>query len=131
MIREINPKQFLDRNRFQRWKSRIYRQYPSWRGPFTTRTIFPALVLFSFDAKELIMKIVELVMNICELLASLISEATAGFIPASVVDEMGILIILILLRAGFDFTKKILEILIVIFAIYVVIQLIPSILTVI
>lgn len=131
MIREINPKRFLDRNRFQRWRNRIYRQYSIWRGPSNTKTVFPALVLFSFDARELIMKIVELVISICELIASLISEATAGFIPASVVDEMGILILLILLRAGFDFTKKILEILIVIFAIYVVIQLIPSILAVI
>ena len=70
-------------------------------------------------------------MTLCEFIASLISEATAGFIPAGAVDEMGILILLVLIRAGFDFTKKILDILIVIFVIYLVIQLIPSIMAVI
>lgn len=88
-------------------------------------------LLNSFDVTELIMKIIEMVMSICELLATIISDATAGFVPPAAVDEMGILILLILLRAGFDFTKRILEILIVIFAIYVIIQLIPSILAVI
>lgn len=77
---------------------------------------------------EFIMKIVELVMDICELIAEMISEFTAGFIPPEAVDEVGILVILILLRAGFDFTRKILEILIVIIGIYIFIQLLPSIL---
>jgi len=89
------------------------------------------VILITLDIQDLILRIVEMVMTLCELLATVVSDATAGFIPPGAVDEMGVLILLILLRAGFDFTKKILEVLIVIFAIYVVIQLIPSILAVI
>jgi len=74
------------------------------------------------------MKIVELIMEVCELIADQISELTSGLVPADAVDELGILVILILVRAGFDFTRKILEILIIIFAIYLLIQLLPSIL---
>ncbi|MGD2249279.1 MAG: hypothetical protein PVF58_12805 [Candidatus Methanofastidiosia archaeon] len=77
---------------------------------------------------EFIMKIVELIMDICELIAEMISEFTAGFVPPEAVDEVGILVILVLLRAGFDFTRKILEILIIIIGIYIFIQLLPSIL---
>ncbi len=79
-------------------------------------------------ATEFVMKIVEMVMEICELVADMISELTAGFVPTEAVDELGILIILILLRAGFDFTKKVLEILIAIFAVYLLIQMLPSLL---
>lgn len=81
------------------------------------------------DVSELIMNIIKMIMTICELLAGLISEATSGFIPAAAVDEIGILVLLILFRAGFDFTKKILEILIVIFALYVFLQILPSVLS--
>jgi hypothetical protein len=77
---------------------------------------------------EFILQIVKMVMDICELLADMVSGFTAGFVPPDAVDELGILIILVLLRAGFDFTKKILEILIIIFVVYLVIQLLPSIL---
>jgi hypothetical protein len=77
---------------------------------------------------EFIMRIVELIMKICELVAEQISEFTSGLIPADAVDELGILVILVLVRAGFDFTKKILEILIIIFVIYIFIQLLPSVL---
>lgn len=80
------------------------------------------------SAVEFIMKIVEMIMEICELMAEMISEFTSGFIPPEAVDEVGILIILVLLRAGFDFTRKILEILIIIFAIYIFVQLLPSVL---
>jgi len=79
-------------------------------------------------ATEFVMKIVEMVMEICELVADMISELTSGFVPTEAVDELGILIILILLRAGFDFTKKVLEILIAIFAVYLLIQMLPSLL---
>lgn len=132
MIRTINPGEFTDKKRFTRWKERVLREYPMWRGKYNTRAAFPLFLLpLAFDAKELIMKIIEMIMTICELIAQVISQATQGFIPAGAVDEMGILILLILFRAGFDFTKKILDILIVIFAIYLVIQLLPSILAVI
>ena len=77
---------------------------------------------------ELIMKIVGLIMEVCELIADQISELTSGFVPSDAVDELGILVILVLVRAGFDFTKKILEILIIIFALYLLIQLLPSVL---
>lgn len=77
---------------------------------------------------EFIMKIVGMIMEVCELIADQISELTSGFVPSDAVDELGILVILVLVRAGFDFTKKILEILIIIFALYLLIQLIPSVL---
>jgi phage-related protein len=80
------------------------------------------------NATEFIMKIVEMIMQICELIADQISELTAGLVPADAVDELGILVILLLLRAGFDFTKKILEMLIIVFAIFLFIQVLPSIL---
>ncbi|MGC1122266.1 MAG: hypothetical protein WBA22_14340 [Candidatus Methanofastidiosia archaeon] len=131
MIRTINPGEFTDRNHFNRWKERVLRGYPMWRGKFNTRAAFPLFLFVTFDAKELIMKIIEMIMTICELIAQVISQATQGFVPAEAVDEIGILILLILFRAGFDFTKKILDILIIIFAIYLVIRLLPSILAVI
>ncbi|KYK37106.1 MAG: hypothetical protein AYK18_10865 [Theionarchaea archaeon DG-70] len=77
---------------------------------------------------EFVMKIVEMIMEICELIADMISGLTSGLVPSEAVDELGILVILILLRAGFEFTKKVLEILIIIFAIYLLIQVLPSIL---
>ncbi|MBU7015691.1 MAG: hypothetical protein HXS52_11660 [Theionarchaea archaeon] len=76
---------------------------------------------------EFILQIVKMVMDICELLADMVSEFTAGFVPPDAVDELGILIILVLLRAGFDFTRKVLEILIIIFVLYLLVQLLPSI----
>ncbi|MBU6997077.1 MAG: hypothetical protein HXS41_05925 [Theionarchaea archaeon] len=76
---------------------------------------------------EFILQIVKMVMDICELLADMVSEFTAGFVPPDAVDELGILIILVLLRAGFDFTRKVLEILIIIFMLYLLVQLLPSI----
>ncbi len=77
---------------------------------------------------EFIMRVVEMIMEVCELIADQISELTAGFIPPEAVDELGILIILLLVRAGFDFTRKIIEILIVVFLVYLIIQLLPSLL---
>lgn len=77
---------------------------------------------------EFIMRVVEMIMEVCELIADQISELTAGFIPPEAVDELGILIILLLVRAGFDFTRKIIEILIVVFVVYLIIQLLPSLL---
>lgn len=77
---------------------------------------------------EFIMKMIGIVMDACELIAAEISTLTQGFIPPEAVDEMGILIIFVLVRAGFEFTKKIVEILIVIIAIYVFLQVLPSVL---
>ncbi len=78
------------------------------------------------SAVEFIMRIIGIIMNACESLAIEISELTAGFIPPDAVDEMGILVIFVLVRAGFEFSKKVLEILIVIIAIYLFLQLLPS-----
>lgn len=77
---------------------------------------------------EFIMRIVGLIMEMCEIVASEISGMTSGLIPPEAVDEVGILVIFILVRAGFEFTKKVLEILIVVFIIYVFIQMLPSVL---
>lgn len=78
------------------------------------------------SAVEFIMRIINIIMNACESLAIEISELTAGFIPPDAVDEMGILVIFVLVRAGFEFSKKVLEILIIIIAIYLFLQLLPS-----
>ncbi|MBU7044530.1 MAG: hypothetical protein HXS47_13140 [Theionarchaea archaeon] len=80
------------------------------------------------NATEFIIKVVGMIMEICELIADQISELTSGLVPSDAVDELGILIILLLLRAGFDFTRKVLEILIIIFALFLFIQVLPTIL---
>jgi len=80
------------------------------------------------SAPEFIMRIVEMIMEICEIIADQISQFTSGLIPPDAVDELGILVIFIIVRAGFDFTRRIVEILIIIFAFYLFIQVLPSIL---
>jgi hypothetical protein len=86
------------------------------------------MLMILLSTTEFIMKVVGMVMEICEMIADQISELTAGFIPPEAVDELGILIILLLVRAGFDFTRKVIEILIIIFVVYLFIQLLPSLL---
>ncbi|MFQ6088951.1 MAG: hypothetical protein ACE5K0_08635 [Candidatus Methanofastidiosia archaeon] len=76
---------------------------------------------------DLILRIVETFLEISTFFASELSNLTKDFVPQESIDDIAILILLLILRAGFDFTKKLLEILIIFFAIYVFIQILPSI----
>jgi len=79
------------------------------------------------DIGQFVINVVEAILEFSEFIAEEISNLTNGFLPEGAVNEVGILILLVLLRLGFDYAKKILEILIVIFIVYIVIQLLPSI----
>ncbi|KYC45055.1 MAG: hypothetical protein APG12_00980 [Candidatus Methanofastidiosum methylothiophilum] len=79
------------------------------------------------DIGQIIKNIVDAILSFSDFIAEEISALTNGFLPEASVNEVGILILLVILRIGFDYAKKIIEILIVIFAIYIVIQLLPSI----
>lgn len=78
------------------------------------------------DVSGIVIEIVQMVMKVCELIAEMVSALTAGLIPVSAVDEVGILIILLVFRAGFDFTKKILNVLIIIVGLYITLQIVAS-----
>ncbi len=79
------------------------------------------------DIGQFVINIVQAILAFSEFIAEEISSLTNGFVPEGAVNEIGILILLVLLRLGFDYAKKILEILIVVFVVYVIIQLLPSI----
>jgi len=80
------------------------------------------------DITELVLSIIEMVIDIAKMIAGAISDATAGIVPPDAVGPLGILILLVILKAGFDFTKKVIDILIIIFLFYVLIRIIPAIL---
>ncbi|MEA1993649.1 MAG: hypothetical protein U9N35_04560 [Euryarchaeota archaeon] len=80
------------------------------------------------EITELILTIVEMMIDMAKLIAGAISDATAGMVPPDAVGPLGVLILLIILKAGFDFTKKVLDILIIVFLFYVLLRVIPTIL---
>jgi hypothetical protein len=80
------------------------------------------------DITELVLTIIEMMVDIAKMIAGAISDATAGIVPPDAVGPLGILILLVILKAGFDFTKKVIDILIIIFLFYVLIRIIPMIL---
>ncbi len=80
------------------------------------------------DITELILGIIEMMINVAKMIAKAISDVTAGIVPPDAVAPLGILILLVILKAGFDFTKKVMDILIIIFVFYVLIRVIPTIL---
>jgi len=80
------------------------------------------------DITELVLTIIEMVVDIAKMIAGAISDATAGIVPPDAVGPLGILILLVILKAGFDFTKKVIDVLIIIFLFYVLIRIIPMIL---
>jgi len=79
------------------------------------------------DIGQFIKNVVDAILSFSEFIAEQISALTNGFLPEAAVNEIGILILLVVLRIGFDYAKKLLEIIIVIFIVYIVIQLLPSI----
>jgi len=80
------------------------------------------------DITELVLTIIEMMIDIAKMIAGAISDATAGIVPPDAVGPLGILTLLVILKAGFDFTKKVIDILIIIFLFYVLIRIIPTIL---
>ena len=80
------------------------------------------------DITELVLSIIEMVVDIAKMIAGAISDATAGIVPPDAVGPLGILILLVILKAGFDFTKRVIDVLIIIFLFYVLIRIIPMIL---
>ncbi|HDN81262.1 MAG TPA: hypothetical protein ENG41_00870 [Methanomicrobia archaeon] len=80
------------------------------------------------DITELVISIIEMMIDMAKMIAGAISDATAGIVPPDAVAPLGILILLVILKAGFDFTKKVIDILIIIFLFYVLIRIIPMIL---
>jgi hypothetical protein len=80
------------------------------------------------EITELVLTIIEMVVDIAKMIAGAISDATAGIVPPDAVGPLGILILLVILKAGFDFTKKVIDVLIIIFLFYVLIRIIPMIL---
>ena len=80
------------------------------------------------DITELVLTIIEMVIDIAKMIAGAISDATAGIVPPDAVGPLGILILLVILKAGFDFTKRVIDVLIIIFLFYVLIRIIPMIL---
>ena len=79
------------------------------------------------DITELVLNIIETMIDMAKTIAGAISDATSGLVPPDAVGPLGILILLIILKAGFDFTKKVLDILIIIFLFYVLLRIIPAI----
>ena len=80
------------------------------------------------DIAELVISIIEMIIDMAKMIAGAISDATAGIVPPDAVAPLGILILLVILKTGFDFTKKVIDILIIIFLFYVLIRIIPMIL---
>ncbi len=80
------------------------------------------------EITELIITIVRMFIDIAKMIAQAISDVTRGMVPADAVGPLGVLILLIILKAGFDFTKRVLDVLIIIFLFYVLLRIIPTIL---
>ena len=81
------------------------------------------------DITELVISIIEMIIDMAKMIAGAISDATAGIVPPDAVAPLGILILLVILKAGFDFTKKVIDILIIIFLFYTLIRVIPTVLS--
>ena len=80
------------------------------------------------EITTLVMAIISMLIEMAKLIAGAISDITVGIVPPDVVAPLGILILLVVLKAGFDFTKRILDILIVIFLLYVLLRIVPAVL---
>ncbi len=81
------------------------------------------------DIGQVIINIIDAILSFSGYLAEEISALTSGFLPEAAVKDVGVLILLAILRIGFDYAKKLLEIFIIIFVAYIIIQILPSIIT--
>jgi len=80
------------------------------------------------DPIEILTQVISFMFEIAQRIAEEISEASEGVIPPEAVGVFSMVILLVLLRFGFDFTKKIVDILLVIFVIYLFLAILPNIL---
>ncbi|MCC7569375.1 MAG: hypothetical protein KO463_07170 [Candidatus Methanofastidiosa archaeon] len=78
------------------------------------------------DPLAIISQVLAIMFNVAETVASEISAASEGIVPPEAVGVFSIVILLVLLRLGFDFTKKVVDILLVIFVIYLALAIIPN-----
>ncbi|MDD4281110.1 MAG: hypothetical protein PHW58_02630 [Candidatus Methanofastidiosa archaeon] len=78
------------------------------------------------DPLAIISQVLAIMFSVAETVASEISAASEGIVPPEAVGVFSIVILLVLLRLGFDFTKKVVDILLVIFVIYLALAIIPN-----
>ncbi|RZN44724.1 hypothetical protein EF808_07525 [archaeon] len=78
------------------------------------------------DPIDLLARIVAVMFEIAQVIANEISQASKGIIPPQAVGVFSVFILLILVRLGFDFTKKIVDVLLVIFGIYLILAVLPN-----
>ena len=78
------------------------------------------------DPLAIISQVLAVMFSVAETVASEISAASEGIVPPEAVGVFSIVILLVLLRLGFDFTKKVVDILLVIFVIYLALAIIPN-----
>ncbi len=80
------------------------------------------------DPIDIISNVLVIMFDVAERVAAEISAASEGIVPPEAVGVFSIVILLVLLRLGFDFTKKIVDILLVIFIIYLALAILPNVL---
>ncbi len=80
------------------------------------------------DPIDIISNVLVIMFDVAETVAGEISAASEGIVPPEAVGVFSIVILLVLLRLGFDFTKKIVDILLVIFVIYLALAILPNVL---
>ncbi|MHC1599044.1 MAG: hypothetical protein ACXQT0_05675 [Candidatus Methanofastidiosia archaeon] len=78
------------------------------------------------DPVSLLSNIVAIMFSLAQSIAQEISNASEGIIPAEAVGVFSVVILLVLIRAGFDFTKKVIDILLVISCIYLILAILPN-----
>ena len=80
------------------------------------------------DVIEFILTLTKMLLDVAKYVATQISALTGGFVPAEAVDDVALLILLLVIRLGYEYSKKVLDILIVLVSIYLFLLLLPSIL---
>ncbi|MHC1605079.1 MAG: hypothetical protein ACXQTP_03815 [Candidatus Methanofastidiosia archaeon] len=79
------------------------------------------------DPIELLTRIVQVIFELARSIAEEISHASEGIIPPDAVGVFSVVILLLLIRIGFDFTKKVVDILLIVFGVYLLLAIIPNI----
>lgn len=80
------------------------------------------------DVIEFVLTLITKLLDLAKFVAEQLSQVTGGFVPANAVDDVALLILLLVIRFGHDYSKKILDILIVLVSIYIFLLILPSIL---
>jgi hypothetical protein len=86
------------------------------------------LLFRAMDVIDFILTLITKLLDLAKFVAEQLSQVTGGFVPANAVDEVALLILLLVIRFSHDYSKKILDILIVLISIYIFLLILPSIL---